>query len=144
MFMKVKHLFYLCIGLLILGCSRIEQRKIDLYQLQKAKVKMDMDMTDDSCAIVDIITYFPNREKCGTNKQLANLYLCRQQSTGDTLYVFADCDSEKSIPFDYNVCIMKSDIKTNIPKEVVVSILRDLVIPKGAKYVFSNLFWLVD
>ncbi|WP_230150585.1 hypothetical protein [Pedobacter sp. Bi27] len=113
-----------------------------MYELQKAKVKMDM--TDDSCAIVDIIEYFPNTQKDETNKQLANLYLCRQQSTGDTLYVFADCDPEKSIPFDNNVCIMKSDIKTSIPKEIVVSVPRDLVIPKGAKYVFSNLFWLLD
>ncbi|TCD17091.1 hypothetical protein EZ456_23605 [Pedobacter psychrodurus] len=105
---------------------------------------MDIDMTDDSCAIVDIIAYFPNTEKCGANKQLANLYMCREDLTGDTLYVFADCDSEKSIPFDRGVCIMRSDIKSEVPKEIVVSIPDNFIIPNGAKYVFSNLFWLVD
>jgi len=142
--MNVKHLFCLCIVLLILGCSKIELRKIYLNELQIAKIKMEMTIAEDSCALVDIIEFFPITKKCEQNKQFTSLYVCKEDSTGDTLYVFADCDAERGMPFDKGVCIMGNDIKSEVPKEVVVSMPSNFVIPKKAKYVFSNLLWLVD
>ena len=120
----------------------LEQRKIDLSELQVANVKMEI--AKDSSTLVDIVYYFPNIQKCGTNEQLANLYVCRQQSTGDTLYVFADCGREKTIPFFKGASIRKGDIKNKMLKEVVISMPEHVIIPKKAKYVFGDLFWLVD
>lgn len=141
--MKIKYLPYLCFVFLMFGCSQIKQRKINLEEFRIAKMKPETIVAQDSCSIVNIIEYFPNKEKCGTSKQLANLYVCKEDS-GDTLYVFADCDIERRMPFDKGVCIMGEDIKRKFPKEIVVSVPDDFVIPKGAKYIFSNLLWLVD
>jgi hypothetical protein len=142
--MKVKYPFYLLIVMLMFSCAMLRQRKIYLSELQIAKVKMEVGITKDSCAIVDVLDYFPNMEKCESNKQFANLYVCKQESTGDTLYVFADCGREITLPFFKGVCLAKGSIKNKVVKEVVVSIPENYIIPKKAKYVFSELLWLKD
>jgi len=101
-------------------------------------------MPDDSCAIVDILAYFPSTEKCESNRKNAKLYVCKQESTGDTLYVFADCGREKTLPFFRGVYLVKGSIKSNVVKELVVSIPENFIIPKKAKYVFSDLLWVED
>jgi hypothetical protein len=142
--MKVKYLFLFLVAILIFSCSMLKQRKIYLDELQIAKVKMETTNAKDSCAIVDILYYFPNIEKCESNKKFSNLYVCKQESTGDTLYVFADCGREKTLPFFKGVYLAKDSIKNKVVKELVVSIPENYIIPKKAKYVFSDLLWVED
>lgn len=142
--MKVKYLFYPLILLFICSCSMLEQRKINFSELQMTKVKMDKGIAKDSCTIVNIVYYFANMQKCDGSNKLANLYICEQQSTGDTIYVFADCAREKGLPFFKGVYLRKSDIKNKMLKETVITISQHVTIPKKAKYVFADLFWLTD
>lgn len=122
----------------------LKQRKIDLDNLQMAKVKMEKTHAKDSCAIVDIVWFYPSIKRCGLNKEQANLYVCKQGSTGDTLYVFAECGPDKALPFFKGVYIMKGDMKHKDLKEVIVSIPENFIIPKNAKYIFSDLLWAED
>lgn len=140
--MNIKRLFCLFVIASIFSCSMIKDRKIYLNKLQVAKVKMETTHGADSCIKVDILWFFPNIKRCGMNKEQANLYVCRQKSTGDTLYVFAECARGKMLPFFKGVNIMKSGIKHKDLKEVIVSIPENFVIPEKAKYVFSDLFWI--
>lgn len=142
--MKVKYLFLLLVAVLIFSCSMLEQRKVYLDKLQVAKVKMETTSAEDSCAIVDILWFYPSMKRCGIDKEQANLYVCKQESTGDTLYVFAECGPDKALPFFKGVYIMKGDIKHKDLKEVIVSIPENFIIPQKAKYVFADLLWLED
>lgn len=142
--MNISRLFCLFVIASILGCSMIKERKINLNQLQLAKLKMETNYSEDSCVVVDILSFFPSMQRCGINKGQANLYVCKQESTGDTLYVFAQCARDRALPFFKGVNIMKRDIKHPDLKEVIVSVPEDFIIPEKARYVFSDLFWLED
>jgi hypothetical protein len=142
--MKVKYLFLLLVAVLIFSCLMLEQRKVYLDKLQVAKVKMETTNAEDSCAIVDILWFYPSMKRCGIDKEQANLYVCKQESTGDTLYVFAECGPDKALPYFKGVYLAKSSIKNKAVKEVMVSIPENFIIPKKAKYVFSDLLWLED
>jgi len=120
----------------------IKQKKIDLNKLQVASVKMETINGGDSCAIVNILSFYSSIKRCGIDKRQVNLFVCKQESTGDTIYVFGECGSGKMIPFFKGVNIKKGDIRHKDLKEVIVSLPEDFIIPENAKYVFSDLFWL--
>jgi hypothetical protein len=127
--------------MLLMGCSSkesVEQRVIATSALKKATLDNGGEYTE-----VKILKTYPSQTD-NSNKEAANLYICKNiAAPNDTIYVFDDSGKvpsfAKDTSIDIGVSIDKREMKTTYPKNVIVFVPKQFIIPKNAKYVFASL-----
>ena len=139
---KLFTFFYVVV--LIISCNtiKIEEKVVSIDNFKKAT------LDNAQCTGVAILKTFPSKLLCGERKNLANLYICKKLITNDTIYVFELCQKVPEFAldknFNENVCIMKEDVKSNVPPQVTIFVDNQLIIPDNAKYIFASLTRIID
>lgn len=92
---------------------------------------------------VRILNTYPNEKVCDGVKTInANLYVCKNEDGGDTLYVFNRCDAVPDFAkkaSDESFVIENEKIEKNIPEVVFILVPKSFEIPVNAKSVFASL-----
>jgi len=128
----------------ILGCStnpNFERRNCNIKILKRAN------LGDLQCTGVKILQAFPNESICNNQNINANLYICENVENGDTLCVFDACNKVPDFAkenLNENFCILKENVKNNIPDSVSILVPKSFRIPLRSKFVFSTLTRLID
>lgn len=143
---KIIAAFLYIFVLLVTACSTSERNTFVIRNIKTRGFDV-ADLKDSLYVDVSLLKTYANEQVCDNKIKNANLYICRNISTGDTLYVFDLCD--KVAPFatenlHENFAILIEDIKTNIPDSVSILVPDSFKIPPNAKLVFSNLTRLLD
>jgi hypothetical protein len=112
--------------------------------------KMKFDLLDSSSYTnVSLIKTYPTHHKCNGDDRFVNLYICRNDDSKDTLYVFEPC---RSIPtyladssrYNSTLSIAKDDIQKKYPNSVFVDVPKNVGISAGSKFVFAKLLPLEE
>jgi len=145
---KIKNIIFFCtlsiVACLIAGCSAkpdLQNRNLYIKGIKRA------DLGSLQCTGVKILETYPNESVCSGKITNANLYICENIENGDTLCVFEACskipDFAKEKLYE-NFCIMKENVRKDVPEIVVISVPKSFKMPSNLKYVFSNLTRLID
>jgi len=96
---------------------------------------------------VRVLKTYGYEKTCDKKMNNANLYICADIITGDTIYMFDPCGKVPSfieINPDEGFAILTENIKTEIPDFVNILVPYAFKLPPHAKVVFSEITRLED
>lgn len=138
---KQSYSIALLIAAILVSCSNkpdIMQEVILIRNLRKPSFDTSKIFTR-----VQILNTYKAQVECNVNASYANLYVCKQRTNLDTIYVFDECGKVPDFALDTNTNIevgfYQNDTLKNHPDHVTVFVPKEFRISKNAKYAFAKL-----
>ncbi|EHQ28200.1 hypothetical protein Mucpa_4109 [Mucilaginibacter paludis DSM 18603] len=96
---------------------------------------------------VQILKTYPAQIDCNVNSKYFDLYVCKQRTNLDTIYIFNECAQVSDFALDTTINIevvfYRNDTLKSHPDKVTVFVPKTLQISKNAKYAFVKLKGIV-
>jgi hypothetical protein len=125
--MKISHVkipfsLSLVIGLFLMGCSR-RSNAIQILVPTSHLTEASLD-TGKALTLLKILATYPAKQNCTDSAKYSNLYICKQFTTGDTVYVFEECAEVQKYALDtsyhYAAVVSKTNIRNRWPNKFII------------------------
>jgi hypothetical protein len=125
----------------VVGCNNKNTiAKTTILLAPFSRATLDTSGTDTQLKILKV---YPAKMECNATEKYANLYICKKLITGDTIYVFEECEKIPDFALDTSAdhipIIDKDDVPKLFPNTVIIFVPTTFEMPHNAKYLFAKL-----
>lgn len=144
--MKVYQLIWTLLPVLFclfnLSCNKdVKEIKIPLKNFKEATLNSGR-FTEFS-----VLQTYPSMKSCRLDKSYSNLYICKEWSTDDTIYIFEECESVSNMALDSSKIyplILSNKFVRKRKDTAIVFVPDNFKVIKNAKIVFAKTAFLTE